>query len=213
MITSEQWLNTFKEYNTDYLPVLILKWLVLIIVLVLYFVKQNKSTGIFLKLSLAFAFFWNGVVFFFSYMKSSLFIGGIPMLLVSTLFVIDIFRHKLEFKLSDVKWKRNLTLFMFIYATVLYTFAGWLLGYRYPGGPILLAPCPLTIFTIVLMSQVESIKNNRLFYLLHFVGLLWWSFASGITAPLAFGFYLDFTLLATGIFGLIVLIKKMIQKN
>ncbi len=42
---------------------------------------------------------------------------------------------------------------------------------------------------------------------------LWWSFASGFTAPLAFGFYLDFTLLATGIFGLFIVIKKMTQEN
>ena len=133
------------------------------------------------------------------------------MFLVSILFIIDIFRNKLEFRLSEVKWRKNVTLFMFVYATILYTLAGWLLGYPYPGGPILLAPCPLTILTIVLMSQVTTIKNNKFFYLLHFVGLLWWSFASGLIAPLAFGFYLDFTLLATGIYGLIILIKKMKQ--
>ena len=43
MITTEQWLNTFTAYNTNYLPVLGLTWLVLIVALIMYFYQTRQK--------------------------------------------------------------------------------------------------------------------------------------------------------------------------
>ena len=162
-----------------------------------------------MKACLAFIFAWNGFVFFFMYMINSAIPGGIPMIAISILFTVDIFRNRIEFKVPEARWQKYLTLFLIVWALGLYTLAGWLTGHPYPQGPVLVAPCPTTILAITLLSTViMTSKSDRYLFTVHIVLLLWWAFFSGLGASIQFGFYVDLTLLATGIYGLVMLIRN-----
>jgi len=53
---------------------------------------------------------------------------------------------------------------------------------------------------------MATMKTNRAYFSLLFAMLLWWAFFAGIFAPLLYGFWLDLTLLAAGIYGILVII-------
>jgi len=144
------------------------------------------------------------------YMKNTAVPGGIPMLVVGILFAVDAFRNKIKIRFPAAGWKRYVTLSLIIWALGLYTLAGWLTGHPYPGGPLPLAPCPMTIFVIALLSATISTqepKVDRLTLTLLFISLLWWAFFAGLGASFIYGFYVDLTLFGAGIYGLIMLVK------
>ena len=209
MITDEVWYETFEAYNTDWLLVIVISWLALVVSTCLVYAKPSDRTNALMKACLAFIFAWNGFVFFFMYMTSSAIPGGIPMIAISILFTVDIFRNKIEFRVPEIRWQKYLTLVLIVWALGLYTIAGWLAGHPYPQGPILVAPCPTTILAIALLSTaIPTSKTDRQLFTVHIVLLLWWAFFSGVGAPMQFGFYLDLTLLATGIYGLLMLFRN-----
>jgi len=208
MITLETWFGNFEAYNTTWLPVIIISWLVLVIITYLLFVKPSNKTNLLMKVCLAFIFAWNGIVFFFRYMTSTAIPGGIPMLVIAFLFTVDIFRNKITFRIPEERWQKYLTLFLIVWALGLYTIATWITGHSYPRGPILIAPCPMTIFAITLLSAaMPTLKTNKYLISVHFIFLLWWAFFSGLGAPIYFGFYVDLSLFATGIYGLGMLVR------
>lgn len=208
MITPEQWYATFGSYNSTWFSVLIVLWVLLIISTLFIFVKPGKQSQRLLKTSLALIFAWNAIVFFFSYMKSSAIQGGVPMLLLSILLIVDIARRRFTFKLPEKNWRKYVTIFLIFWSTILYSILGWLSGHPYPNGPFLMAPCPTVIFTIALFSTcVSSRKADKILFTFMFILLLWWSMYSGLGAPLRNKFYLDFSLFAAGIYGIIMLIR------
>lgn len=209
MTTAEAFYGVFEAYNTTWLPVLLLFWLALIICTYLLFAKPSDKTKALMKACLALIFAWNGTVFFFMYMKNSAVPGGIPMLAIGILFAVDVFRNKIKIRFPEAGWKKYVTLSLIILALGLYTLAGWLTGHPYPGGPLPVAPCPMTIFAIALLSAtMATLKTDRIPFTLLFIPLLWWSFFAGPSAPFIYGFYVDLTLFATGVYGLIMLIKN-----
>ncbi|MCK4567743.1 MAG: hypothetical protein KAU48_10575 [Candidatus Thorarchaeota archaeon] len=209
MISAEIWYETFEAYNADWLLVIVISWLALVVSTCLVYAKPSDRSNALMKACLAFIFAWNGFVFFFMYMTSSAIPGGIPMIAISVLFTVDIFRNKIEFRVPEERWQKYLTLLLIVWALGLYTIVGWLTGHPYPQGPVLVAPCPITIFAIALLSTViPASKSDRYLFIVHIVLLLWWAFISGIVAPMQFGFSLDLTLLATGIYGLVMLIRN-----
>lgn len=209
MTTAEAFYGCFEAYNTTWLPVLLLLWLALIICTYLLFAKPGGKTNLLMKACLAFIFAWNGVVFFFMYMKNSAVPGGIPMLAIGILFAVDVFRDKIKISFPETGWKKYVTLSLIILALGLYTLAGWLIGHPYPRGPLPVAPCPMTIFVIALLStSMATLKTDRIPFTLLFILLLWWSFLAGLGAPFRYGFYVDLTLFMVGIYGLIMLVKN-----
>ena len=209
MTTAEVFYGVFEAYNTTWLPVLLLFWLALIICTYLLFAKPSDKTNTLMKACLALIFAWNGTVFFFMYMKNSAVPGGIPMLAVGILFAVDVFRNKIKIRFPEAGWKKYVTLSLIIWALGFYTLAGWLIGHPYPGGPLPLAPCPMTIFVIALLStSMATLKTDRIPFTLLFIPLLWWACFAGLGAPFIYGFYVDLTLLGAGLYGLLMLIKN-----
>ena len=211
MTSAETFYGVFEAYNTTWLPVLLLFWLALIICTYLLFAKPGDKTNALMKACLAFIFTWNGIIFFFMYMKNTAVPGGIPMLAVGILFAVDAYRNKIKIRFPEAGWNRYVTLSLIIWALGLYTLAGWLTGHPYPGGPLPLAPCPMTIFVIALLSATISTqepKVDRLTLTLLFIPLLWWAFFAGLGASFIYGFYVDLTLFGAGIYGLIMLAKN-----
>jgi hypothetical protein len=197
----------FAAYNTDWLYVNLLLWVLLVIGAAAVLARpgdersQNLVRGI-----LAAVFLWNGVVFFFGYMTQSAIFGGIPMIVAGALFAADIVRKKIHITLPASAWLRIATLAWVVWALGLYTIAGWLAGHPFPNGPLPTAPCPTTILAIALLStSMSTLKTDRLFFTLLFAMLLWWAFLAGLGAPSMYGFYVDLTLFAAGIYGLVML--------
>ncbi|KQC04700.1 MAG: hypothetical protein APR53_02945 [Methanoculleus sp. SDB] len=197
----------FSVYNTEWLFVNILLWILLMIATAAVLAQQgNEQSHTLIRGVLALVFLWNGTVFFFSYMTQSAIAGGIPFALVGILFAADIVRKKIRIALPASGWLRYATLAWFVWALGLYTVAGWLSGHPYPGGPLPAAPCPATMLAIALLStSMGTLRTDRLYFTLLFALLLWWAFFAGIFAPALYGFYIDLTLLAAGIYGLAML--------
>ncbi|HNS82271.1 MAG: hypothetical protein A4E36_01558 [Methanoregulaceae archaeon PtaB.Bin009] len=200
----------FAAYNTDWLPVNVILWLLLLITTALVFMRSaDMRSQALIKGALALVFLWNGIVFFFFYMTLSAVPGGIPMVVIGLLFATDIFRKRITISLPASGWVRYATLAWAIWALGLYTIAGWLTGHPYPGGPLPAAPCPTTILAIALLStSMATLKTTRLLFTLLFALLLWWAFFAGTFAPAMYGFYLDLTLLAAGVYGLVMILKN-----
>jgi hypothetical protein len=194
----------FSAYNSDWLIANILLWLLLVIATVAVLIRPGNERGnTAIKGILALIFLWNGIVFFFSYMTQSALAGGIPIAIAGVLFAADVIRKKIHIVLPESGWLRYATLAWAVWALGLYTLVGWLTGHPYPGGPLPVAPCPTTILAIALLStSLSTLKTDRALFTLLFALLLWWAFFAGFFAPVFYGFYLDLTLLAAGIFGL-----------
>ena len=52
---------------------------------------------------------------------------------------------------------------------------------------------------------MATLKTDRMFFTLLFALLLWWAFFAGLGAPVIYGFYVDLTLFAAGVYGLVML--------
>jgi len=197
----------FAAYNTDWPAVNAVLWVLLVIATVWVLSRPgDERSQALVRGVLALVFLWNGIVFFFFYMTQSAAMGGIPMIAVGVLFAGDLARRKIRIALQPSGWHRFATLGWAAWALGLYTIAGWLAGHPYPGGPLPAAPCPTTILAIALLStSMPTLKASRLLFTLLFALLLWWAFFAGIFAPALYGFLLDLTLLAAGVYGLVMI--------
>jgi hypothetical protein len=168
------------------------------------FAKPGAKTDVWMKAFLAFAFAWNDIVFFLVFVRSpiSMFTGVPLFIIVSVLFVVDIFAKKTHFKLPEGRWMRGLTI-AWIALTALYPLIGWPLGHTWPKVLLPLFPCPLTVFAIALVAAAVPNTDKK-----GFIALLPWAL---LGLPKCFGAldcYEDCVLFASGVYGLIVLIKN-----
>jgi hypothetical protein len=214
MITQKAFFEYFTVYNSTWLPVLVIFWIGLVICTYILFRRTNETINAVMKMWLAFIFAWNGIVFFFLHMKPSAIVGGVPMIAVAIVFLMDVFRNTITFRLPEKRWHRCITLCLIVWSLGLYTVTGWLTGHPHPSGPTPLAPCPMTIFTIALITtSMHSLNTSRWIFSLLFMFLFWWSLFAGLSAPLFFGFYVDFTLFFTGAYGLVMVVRHWGSKG
>ena len=205
---SEGFYQIFASYNTTYLPVLGIFWVLLLISTVLVLVRPNRRTNTLIKVLLAAGFLWSGVVFFPFYMTMIAVPGALTSLGVGILFAIDALRNRIAIHLPKQGWLRYVTIILVVWALSLYTLTGYSLGHPYPQGPLPVAPCPMTILSIALIStSMDTLKKDRWPFTLLFVLLIWWGFFSGLGAPFLYGFYTDLTLFLTGLYGLFMLAR------
>jgi hypothetical protein len=200
----------FATYNTDWLAANVVFWLLLVIATAAVLAKPGYArANMLIKGVLALVFFWNGIVFFMLYMGISAIAGGIPFILAGALLAADVVRNRIRIVLPASGWLRYVTLAWAVWALGVYTVAGWFTGHPYPGGPLPAAPCPTTMLAIALLvTSMGTMKTDRRYFGLLFTLLLWWAFFSGIFAPALYGFYLDLTLLAAGIYGIVMLLAS-----
>ena len=168
------------------------------------FTEPGSKTDAWMKAFLAFCFAWNCIVFFLIFVRNpiSMFTGVPLFIIVSILFVVDIFVKKIHFKLPSGKWMRGFT-FVWIALTILYPLLGWPLGHTWPQVLLPLFPCPLTVFAIAMITAAVPNVDKKAF-----VALLPWAL---LGLPKCFGAldcYEDCVLFASGVYGLIVLIRN-----
>ena len=166
--------------------------------------KPGAKTDVWMKAFLAFAFAWNGIVFFLVFLRNpiSMFTGVPLFIIVCVLFVVDIFAKKTHFKLPEGRWMRGLTI-VWVLLVALYPLLGWPLGHTWPKVLLPLFPCPLTVFAITLVAAAVPNTDKKTF-----IALLPWALMG---LPKCFGAldcYEDCILFAGGVYGLIVLIKN-----
>jgi hypothetical protein len=203
MDTTTFW-NHIAAYNTATWPIQIVMIAAAVYLTYRVFAKQGPATDVWMKAFLAFAFAWNGTVLFLVFLRNpiSMAIGTPLFVIVSILFVVDIFAKKTHFGLSKGKWMRGFTV-AWIVLTFLYPLVGWPLEHVYPKVLLPMFPCPLTVFAIALVAAAVPNADKK-----GFIALLPWGLLS---LPKCFGAldcYEDCVLFTGGVYGLIVLIKN-----
>ncbi|MBN1311578.1 MAG: hypothetical protein JXB30_09175 [Anaerolineae bacterium] len=203
MDTSTFW-NQIATYNQKTWPVQALMIIAAAYLTYRVFAKPGAKTDIWMKAFLAFAFAWNAAVFFLVFVRNpiSTFTGVPLFILVSALFVVDIFAGKTHFRLPEGGWMRRLTI-AWVLLAALYPLIGWPLGHTWPEVLLPLFPCPLTVFATALLAAAAPDTDKKVF-----IALLPWGLMG---LPKCFGAldcYEDCILFAGGVYGLIVLIKN-----
>jgi hypothetical protein len=204
MSTETFWLRV-GAYNEATWSIQAVMVIAAVILTYLVFAKSGAKADVWMKAFLAFAFAWNGVVFFLIFLRNpvSMFTGVPLFIVVSVLFAVDIFTKKTKFHLPDAKWKRGLTI-VWLLLVALYPLVGWVfLGHAVPQTLLPLFPCPLTVFAIALVAAATPNVDKKVF-----IALLPWALMG---LPKCFGAldcYEDCILFAAGGYGLIVLIKN-----
>jgi hypothetical protein len=191
-------------YNTATWPVQAVMTIAAVYLTYRVFAKPGARTDVWMKAFLASVFAWNGIVLFLVFLRNPIsMVTGVPLfLVVSVLFVVDIFAKRTHFKLPESKWMRGLTI-VWIALTVLYPLLGWPLGHIWPKVLLPLFPCPLTVFAIALVAAAVPKTDKKAF-----IALLPWALMG---LPKCFGAldcYEDCILFASGVYGLIVLIRN-----
>jgi hypothetical protein len=166
--------------------------------------RPGPRTDLLMKVFLALAFAWNGVVFFLIYVRSPIatFVGAPLFIAVAVLFVSDAFTQRTRFRFPHAGWARGLTIGWLALAA-LYPVIGWLLGHVYPRVLLPMFPCPLTVFATALVAAAAPRVDKRVF-----AALLPWGL---LGLPKCFGAldcYEDAVLFAAGAYGLVVLVRN-----
>jgi len=203
MPTTVTFWNQMGAFNEATLPIQIIMSILAVILTYFVFAKAGARVNTLMKLFLSFAFAWNGIVFFliFAWSIASAFFSAL-FIIVATLFAIDIFRKKTEFRLPAVQWQRYLTVFL-ILLVFLYPVIGMALGHYYPKTCMPMAPCPLTVFAITLAAAAIPRVDKKVYIL-----LLPWAIMSLPKCLGALDCYEDCILFAAGVYGLVLLLKN-----
>ncbi len=204
MVNTEVFWTRVGVYNETMWPITMAMTVAAVFLTCRVFLRPGAKTDTWMKAFLAFAFAWNGIVFFLIFMKNpiSLFIGSPLFILISLLFALDIRAKKIHFRPPEATWKKGLTIFWVVLVFV-HPVIGWPLGHVYPKTLLPAFPCPLTVFAIAVVAAAAPNVDKKVFILL----LLW----ALMALPKRFGVldcYEDCILFASGVYGLVELIRN-----
>ena len=204
MPTTEAFWNQVGAYNDATLPMQIIMVVVAVILTCLVFVKPGARVNNSMKAFLAFAFAWDGIVFFLAFAGTpmSTFIGAPLFIIVAILFAVDIFTKKTDFALPEAKWRKYLTI-VWVLLAFLYPVIGAALGHYYPKTCTPMMPCPLTVFAIALAVAAIPKVDKKVYVL-----LLPWALMGLPKCLGALDCYEDCVLFMSGVYGLIMLVKN-----
>ena len=213
MIPAEKWWGIIGEYGSSIWPAQIISITIAIALVILLLVAPGKNANLLMKIYLSLSFAWIGIIFFIIQGKglAGNYFFGILFTVVAILFVLDIYRKKMEFCVHRTTWQKNLTIF-FMLIVICYPLFGMAFGHYFPKLIIIgTHPCPTAAFALLLLTTALP-RVNRIIYGI----LLFWAvpFPIFIQIP-RFGVYEDSIMLGIGIYSLIMLIKnwKLIGKS
>jgi hypothetical protein len=204
-MSTEMFWNQVSLYNETLWPVQAVMIVAAAFLTYRVFAKPGPQTDVWMKAFLSFAFAWDAVVVFLIFLRNPISsVTGLPLfIIVSILFAVDIFTKRTAFRVPDATWKRRLTI-LWLLLVVLYPLVGWMfVGHAYPRMLLPMMPCPLTVFAITWVAAAAPKVDRKVF-----VCLLPWAL---LGLPKCFGAldcYEDCILFASGVYGLIVLIRN-----
>ena len=206
MVTRDEFWNIIRAYGTQIWPAQIVFYIVAIVLVGWLFIKPGKLPSFFAKLFLSIAFAWNGVMFYLTLAKGMAgnshgnYFNGSLFILVAILFAVDLFRQKMQFALPTVGWQKYTTLSLMA-LTFCYPVFSILSGHGLimPGT----LPCPTTALALLLLTMTLPQVDKVIFILLIFLAVPFTPFLQ----IAKYGVFEDTILLATGIYGLVLLVK------
>lgn len=173
------------------------------------FIKPNKISSFFIKLFLAIVFAWNGIMFYLILAKGMAgdshgnYFFGVLFILVAVLFVVDLFKQKMQFSLPTTGWKKYATLLLMV-LVFCYPILGIRTGHGFtsliiPGTH----PCPTTALGLLLLTIALPQVDKFIYILLIFFAVPFTPFFQ----IARYGVYEDAILLTVGIYSLVLLVK------
>ncbi|MCX8074331.1 MAG: DUF6064 family protein [Clostridia bacterium] len=201
MKSAEDFWAVISIYNDSTLIFQIFLMVIGLSIIIYNYIKQNDISQILMKLFFATTFAWIGIVFFIVFDNTMFgnFLSAPLFLLISVLFLIDIFLKRITFRFPLCKWQKLFTL-IFCCLYFLYPVISHLLGHNFPKSTTLIMPCPFTAFTIIILASAIPKIDVKVYIL-----LLAWAF-TGLPKAFIFNVHEDLILFPTGVYGLIMLI-------
>jgi len=209
MIGAQKWWSIIEGYGAQIWPAQAVFYIAAILLTGWLFIKPGKVQSWLTKLYLSIAFAWNGVVFFLTLARDitgesygNYFFGSL-FIIVSALFALDLFRHKMQFSLPANGWIRYTTITL-ITLVFCYPLFGIALGHDFPRlivpGTF---PCPTTALGLLFLTTALP-RVDKIAYIL----LLLWAipFPPFIQIP-KYGVYEDAIMFLSGLYSLILLLK------
>ncbi len=198
--TIEQFLGVFITYNNSIWPGQLLL-IALALGVILTSIRKFRLSDRFISSSLAFLWFWTGIVYhitFFSAINPAALIFGAGCILQGILFVWVAFQNKISYS-ADTQWRGLLGGILLLYSLIIYPGLGYIFGHIYPASPTFGAPCPTTIFTFGILLWSKRLPR----YILIIPAI--WSLI-GFSAALTMSIYEDVGLLISGVLSVVVLV-------
>ncbi len=199
-----------ERYGAKIWPAQVVFYIIAILLTVWIFVRPGRLQNIFMKTYLTISFAWIGVVYYFILAKDMAvgtnmnYVIGSFFIIISVLFAVDIFRNKMCFSLSKVRWLRYTTIVL----TVLvfsYHWIGMAFGHEFPNLIIIgTIPCPTVTFGLILLTTSLPQIDKIIYILLLIMAIPFTPFFQ----IAKYGVYEDIILFAVGIFSLVLLIKN-----
>lgn len=153
---------------------------------------------------LGFLWLWIGIVYhiyFFTSINNAAYVFGGLFIIQGLLFLIEIFRNKLEFSLENKSWKYIGYIFI-LFGLFIYPIISYLLEGSFQKTISLGLPCPTTIFTFgFLMLTKDRFPKHLLI-----IPTVW--AIIGTSAAINFGVYQDYFMLISAVMANIYLIKR-----
>jgi hypothetical protein len=215
MVTRDEFWNIMKAYSARIWPTQIIFYIAAILFVVWIFLKSGKSQNVFIKLYLSVAFAWNGIMFYMILAKGLAgeshgnYVLGSLFILVSVLFVVDVFRQKMQFSLPVVGWRKYATLLLMM-LVFCYPLFGMRSGQDFtslimPGT----FPCPTTALGLLLLTIALPQVDKIIYILMLFFALPFTQFFQ----IAKYGVYEDIILFTIGIYSLVLLVRYWKRKN
>jgi len=215
MVTRDEFWNIMGSYGTRIWPIQIVFYIAAILFVGWLFIKPSKVQSLFVKLFLSIAFAWNGIMFYMILAKGmagdshgNYFFGSL-FILVSVLFVVDLFKQQMQFSLPTVGWRKIATLLLMV-LVFCYPVFGILAGHGFinlfmPGT----FPCPTTALALLLLTIALPQVDKIIYFLLIFFAVPFTPFFQ----IAKYGVYEDTILFTIGIYGLVLLVKYWRSKS
>jgi hypothetical protein len=172
MITRAEFWDIMAAYAAGIWPMQIVFYIAAILLVAWLVIKPGKIQGLFTKLYLAIVFAWIGIMFYMVLAKGmagdshgNYFFGSL-FILVAVLFMVDVFKQKLQFSLPTTRLNKSVV-FLLMFLVFCYPVFGLLSGHGYtsliiPGT----YPCPTIAFALLLLilalPKVDKLINALL---------------------------------------------------
>jgi hypothetical protein len=215
MVSRDEFWKIMGEYGSQIWPIQIIVYILAILLVVWLFLKPGKLQSLFTKLFLSITFAWNGVMFYIILAKGmagnsrgNYFFGSL-FILVSALFIIDLFIQKMSFSPPKGQWQKYIPVLLII-LTFCYPVFGILAGHSFtslivPGT----FPCPTTALALLLLTLALPRVDKVIYILLLFFAIPFTPFFQ----IAKYGVLEDTILFTTGIYGLVLLVKHWRPKE
>lgn len=209
MIPREEFWSVMEAYGARIRPVQIAFYIAAILFVGWLFLKPGKLQSLFAKLYLSTAFAWNGIAFYIVFARDMAgdsygnYVFASVFILVSVLFAVDLFRHRMQFSFPTVGWRKYATLVLML-LVFCYPLFGIVFGHSFaslimPGT----FPCPTTALGLLLLTTALPQVDKIIYILLLICAIPFTPFVQ----IARYGVYEDTILFVTGIYSLVLLVK------